>query len=222
MHLLILHQAMVFGGAERTTCNLLTMLDRSVVQRITFAAPDALRDLMPVAYDSHVNTADLIRHGWFASPESFDQDVEATAQLLREANADIALGMMHYSAALVVLAATNAGLGTKTIASFRGPLSEHIRRYEYGEERIAFLRQKVTRTAHLADRILVPSEGTADDTCTHFGAPRERTLVISNGIDAAAVRSASLAPAPGLEPLDDALPCFALPRDYPSKKSWSC
>ncbi|ESQ13833.1 MAG TPA: glycosyltransferase [Chromatiaceae bacterium] len=210
MHLLILHQASVFGGAERTTRNLLEMLDRSVVQRISFAAPDALRDLMPVAYDDYVNTANLIRHGYFVSPESLEQDIEATARLLGEAGADVALGMMHYSAALVVKATANAGLSTKTIASFRGPTSEYLSRYEQGTERIAFLRHTIADTSRLADRILVPSQGTADDTCTHFGAPRDRTIVIPNGIDAAAVRSASLSPATGLESLDSALPLLCV------------
>ena len=132
MHLLILHQAWLFGGAERTTANLLRHLDRGVIRRITLAAPAALRDLLPRDYDSYINTGTLMPHGWFVSRETLAADVDKTAGVLSDARPDVALGMMHYSGALATFGARRAGLSTKTIASFRGPISEYIRRHERG------------------------------------------------------------------------------------------
>ena len=206
MKLLILHQAAVFGGAERTTSNLLTHLDRSVVRHITLAAPEALRRLLPANYDAYVDTAELIQNGWFTTPARVDQDIDATVRLLREVQPDIALGMMHYCGCLVALASARAGLATRTIASFRGPLWEHIRRYETVDNHIAFLYRIVAQATAAADRVLVPSQGTAADTCEHFQADVARTVVIPNGIDAAAVRAAAAAPADGLERVPEHLP----------------
>ena len=62
MRLLILHQAWVFGGAERTTHNLISHLDRKVVHHLTLAAPAALRGYMPPLFDEFIDTAPLIRH----------------------------------------------------------------------------------------------------------------------------------------------------------------
>jgi len=206
MKLMILHQAVVFGGAERTTSNLLSYLDRSVVHHVTLAAPTALRRQLPSNYDAFVDTGPLIRNGWFTTPEALDADIEAAAALLRTVEADIALGMMHYSGCLVALGAPRAGHHTRTIASLRGPASEHIRRFETGNAHIAFLRRAVSQTTAAADRILAPSQGTADDHCLHFQASVERTVVIPNGIDAAATRYAAASPADGLEHLPAGIP----------------
>lgn len=206
MRLVIVHQAAVFGGAERTTSNLLSHLDRSVVKHVTLVAPAALRDLLPAAYDAYVDTGPLFRGGWFTTPESLDADIDAAVLLLRDLEADIALGMMHYSACLVALGVARGGLDTRTVGSFRGPTSEHIRRYERGADRIAFLHRVVGQTAAAADRILVPSQGTAVDTCEHFQGSVGRTVVIPNGIDAAAVRAAAAMPAKGMERLPVGMP----------------
>jgi glycosyltransferase involved in cell wall biosynthesis len=146
---------------------------------------------MPAAYDQFVDTAELIRHGWFASEDAVSADVSAASGLLADINPDVALGMMHYSSALVVLGATQARLPLRTIASFRGPLSEHITRYETGRDRIKFLTEIVSETSTLAHRLVVPSKGTADDACMHFGADPDRTLVIPNGIDLHAAQAAA-------------------------------
>jgi glycosyltransferase involved in cell wall biosynthesis len=201
LRLLILHQAWLFGGAERTTANLLRHLDRTVVQHITLAAPVALRDLLPSDYDAYVNTGPLMPHGWFLSPQAFAEDVVKAAGVLREARPDVVLGMMHYSAALATFGARQAGLPMKTVASFRGPLSEYIRRHERGLRRKLFLRVSIARTARRADRIIVPSRGTAWDTRVRFFGPGDRIDVIPNGIDADAVRALAAEPAPGLEQL---------------------
>ncbi|MGB4336750.1 MAG: glycosyltransferase [Chromatiaceae bacterium] len=206
MRLLILHQAGVFGGAERTTHNLLTHLDRQVVSHLTLAAPDALRAFMPERFDEFINTVSLIRHGWFHDIPSLRADVKATEALLRQARPDVVLGMMHYSAALVTFAARRLEKPPKVVGSFRGPIFEYIRRYERGFLRRLFLHTAITLTARLADCILVPSQGTGRDTRWRFFGTAKRIQVIPNGIDGALVRQAAEAPAPGMEQLPQNMP----------------
>ncbi|WP_245969493.1 glycosyltransferase [Thiocapsa rosea] len=177
---------------------------------ITLAAPAALRAFMPEVYDDFVDTAPLIRHGWFGSRESFKPDIEAGTMLIDEVRPDIALGMMHYSGAVIALGARRAHHRPRTAASFRGPISEYIRRYERGFGRLLFLRLVIGLAARAADRILVPSQGTADDTCRHFLGPRARTLVIPNGIDGVEVQVASREPVVGLEHLPPDLPMLCV------------
>lgn len=210
MRLLILHLATAFGGAERTTGNLLSHLDRRRVSHLTLAAPGALRPYLPERYDAFIDTSPSIRDGWFATPARLYADVRACARLLEQAQPDVALGMMHYSAALVAMSVRLAGLPTRTVASYRGPAYEYLRRYERGWRRLAFLRLAIGSTARLADRMLVPSEGTARELRRRFWGSPARTRVVLNGIDGPAVQSAALENAPGLERLPADLPLICV------------
>ncbi|NEX19234.1 glycosyltransferase [Thiorhodococcus mannitoliphagus] len=221
MRLLIFHLASVFGGAERTTQNLLRHLDRDVVNHVTVAAPAALRDLLASPMDSFVDTGPSIKRGWYSTPSDLLEDVRASARLIDQSQPDLILGMMHYSAALAVLGARAASVSTKTVASYRGPVFEHMRRYESGLRRNVFLRFAVGGTARLANRVVVPSEGTARELSRRFFGSRRRTVVIANGIDSDAVRTAARELAPELERLPRGLPrlCVAA-RLAPEKDLW--
>ena len=194
MHLAILHQAWIFGGAERTTRNLLSHLDRSAIHRLTLMAPEPLRAFMPDCYDDFVDTSGFIRHGWFGTRDNLRNDLSGTAALLAQVKPDLALGMMHYSAALLALARREDTPRLKRIGSFRGPIYEYIRRYESGWRRRLFLHTAIGMTARKADRIIVPSQGTARDTRRRFLGPARRIEVIPNGIDANEVRDLAEAP----------------------------
>lgn len=210
MHLLILHQAWVFGGAERTTSNLLSALDRQVVTRITVAAPGALQAFLPPAYDAFVDTAGQIRHGWFTTLADLARDQEAARALIEEIRPDLALGMMHYSAALVAAAGRHTHFGLRTIAGYRGPIFEYIRRYEVAPQRQAFLCDAIAEASRSVDRIVVPSAGTDADSAVHFGARSDKTVVIPNGIDAAAVARAAEASVPELAELSPRWPLLCV------------
>lgn len=203
MHLLILHLATVFGGAERTTSNLLNHLDRGAVQRLTLAAPAALREFIPPSYDAFIDTSSAIRRGWFTHARELWHEARATADLLAsvQPKPDIVLGMMHYPAALAVLGARLGRLQVKTIASFRGPAYEYLRRYERGRKRRSFLTLAIGATARLADGVIVPSQGTADELRRRFWGPKDRIQVIPNGIDLEEARRLAAEPAKGLEGL---------------------
>lgn len=206
MHLLILHQAHVFGGAERTTHNLISNLDRGVVRRLTLAAPAALRDQLPDRYDDYIDTSASIRSGWFNDVDTLQADVAATRDILNQVQPDLALGMMHYSAALVAFAARHSRQRTKSVASFRGPIYEYIWRYERKGWRRVFLRTAIALTARSAHRIIVPSAGTAQDSHRRFLAPIQRIRVIPNGIDVELTQRLATAHTDGIDALPPDLP----------------
>ncbi|MCK7491820.1 MAG: glycosyltransferase [Comamonadaceae bacterium] len=142
--------------------------------------------------------------GGFTTPGILYRDARTTGALLRDLAPDVALGMMHYASALVVLGARLARLRTRTVASYRGPFYEYMRRYERGFRRRLFLRAAVAGTALLADRVIVPSHGTAEELRRRFLTPAARTVTIPNGIDHAAVARTSGMPVPELNDLNGA------------------
>ncbi|MFO1420109.1 MAG: glycosyltransferase [Candidatus Competibacteraceae bacterium] len=191
-----------FGGAERTTANLLDHLDRSRIRRITMLAPAALRPYLPEAYDTFLDAGEYGLGGGFTIPGDLYRSARTTGTILRETTPDVALGMMHYASALVVLGARLAGIRMRTVASYRGPFYEYMRHHERGFRRRWFLRAAVTGTALLADRVIVPSRGTAGELRRRFLVPAARTLVIPNGIDLGAATSAAVESVPELADLD--------------------
>ena len=205
MKLLILHHAWVFGGAERTTFNLINYLDPGVVRNVVLAAPAELYPCMP-RRGEWVDSGPLIKQGMFSDLAGLREDVMATCHLLERVRPDLALGMMHYSAALVTLATRFSRYPVKSIASFRGPFYEYMSRYETGVRRRAFLRLAVSATARGAHALIVPSRGTAKEARRRFFAPSGRLHVIPNGIDHERVLALSKEPAGGLEALPAELP----------------
>ncbi|MBK8750401.1 MAG: glycosyltransferase [Candidatus Competibacteraceae bacterium] len=194
----------MFGGAERTTANLLHALDRRSIRRITLAAPKALQSLLPQQYDDFRDTSAYGLSGGFENGRKLLADVRGAAKLLRDVQPDLALGMMHYPSALVALGRRLGGGQIRIVASYRGPFYEYMRRHEQGFRRRLFLRAAVAGTALLADRVIVPSQGTADELHRRFLTPTGRILTIPNGIDFTAVTHAAREPAPELADFDQA------------------
>ena len=208
----------MFGGAERTTANLLQSLDRRAIGRVTLAAPGVLRSLLPQQYDEFRDTADYGLEGGFENSRKLLADVRRTARLLRELNPDLALGMMHYPSVLVTLGRRLNRGRMKTVASFRGPFFEYMRHHERGFRRRLFLRAAVASTARLADRVIVPSQGTADELRRRFLTPARQTVVVPNGIDFAEVARLSQQPASELADLPEGIPVLcAVARLTPEK-----
>ncbi len=192
----------MFGGAEQTTANLLRSLDRRTVRRVTLVTPQILRSLLPQEYDDFRDAADYGLGGGFANARKLWADVRGTARLLRDVQPDVALGMMHYPSALVALGQRFNGRRIKIVASYRGPFYEYMRCHERGFRRRSFLWAAVAGTAWSADRVIVPSQGTADELHRRFLTPHKRVAVIPNGIDFTAAAKAAQAPAPELADID--------------------
>lgn len=175
--------AMALGGAERTTSNLLRYLDRSRISHITLVAPASLQDYFTDGYDCFIDAIRYDLQCGFRNSRTLRSDCINFARIVRETAPDIVLGMMHYSSALAVFGAHYSRSRVKTIASFRGPFFEYMRRYERGLRRLMFLRAVVTGTALLADRVIVPSHGTKRELQRRFLGRPNKTVVVPNGID---------------------------------------
>jgi glycosyltransferase involved in cell wall biosynthesis len=189
-----LHLAFTFGGAEQTTRNLLEYLDRRKVHHITLAAPESLRQQLPERYDAFIDTDHYELFGGFESHHALLSSAKKVGAILSESGADIALGMMHYPAALVTLGAHSAKVRIRTVASFRGPFYEYMRHHEKDWRRRFFLRNAITITTLLADRIIVPSQGTQQELRRRFLGRKRKTIVIPNGIDTSAAQQAAKEP----------------------------
>lgn len=218
IHLLILHIAYCFGGAERATARLLQYLDRTIITRITLAVPNELRVLLPHHYDNFCDINAYGIGGGFIGSRKLFADVQRTAKLIDEIQPDIALGMMHYSAALIVLGKLFSNVKLKTIVSFRGPFFEYMRHHERGLRRRLFLHAAITATARLADSIIVNSQGTAIELQHRFFIPIRRIKLIPNGIDIKEVMRLSLQPILKLVNLPEKIPILcAIARLSPEK-----
>lgn len=187
-----------FGGAEQTTANLLSHLDRTRIKRITLAAPAVLRPYLPGTYDTFVDVSALGLHGGFTTPADLYRQARITGGLLRTAMPDVTIGMMHYASALVALGVWLVGVRTRVVVSYRGPFYEYMRHHEQGVRRKLFLWAVVAGAARLAERVIVPSRGTAEELRRRFLIPASRIGVIPNGIDLAAADSAAHASMPDL------------------------
>lgn len=190
MRLAILHIAGVFGGAERTTANLLAHLDRNRIAEVVVLSKAPLKAHFAHA-DRFVDLGQDGLNGWFADgTQALRRDARIVAERLREVRPDCVLAMMHYGSALLALARFY-GLRTRAVVSFRGPVYEHMRHFEQGLYRRGFLRTVIGATVRLTDRVIVPSVGTGEELIQRFLAPRHKVAVIPNGIDAAAVERAA-------------------------------
>lgn len=74
----------MFGGAERTTANLLQYLDRRKIRRITLAAPGVLRHLLPQQYDDFRDASAYGLTGGFEDGGKLLADGRRTAVLDRK------------------------------------------------------------------------------------------------------------------------------------------
>ncbi|NJN47580.1 MAG: hypothetical protein HC808_15115 [Candidatus Competibacteraceae bacterium] len=97
-----------------------------------------MRQHLPERYDAFVDTDQYELFGGFNNYHALITSAKTVGHIMRESGADIALGMMHYPAALVTLGARLAKLRIRTIASFRGPFYEYMRHHENGWRRRFF------------------------------------------------------------------------------------
>ena len=142
MRLAILHIAGVFGGAERTTANLLAHLDRNRIDEVVVLSMTPLEAHFSAA-DRFIDLSSDGLQGWFAGGlRTLHRDARIVAGRLREIRPDCVLAMMHYSSALLALARL-FGVHTHAVASFRGPVYEHMRYFEQGAGRRGYLRAAI-------------------------------------------------------------------------------
>ncbi len=179
--LVVVHVAGALGGAERTTVNLLSRLDRARFDPVRVIASALLRPALEPLSDTFVEAESLRLEGWFTTPARLRADATRLRAHLREWGPAVVLGMMHYGAAMAVGA--TRGLGMPVVASFRGPAYEYLRRYARDWREHGYTRLAIAHTARKAARVTVPSRGTGRELVRRFLAPPGRIRVVANGID---------------------------------------
>lgn len=184
--LLVLHLAGSWGGAERTTANLLERMPRRF-DRVVLAAPAFMAERITSGWDAHADTTELRLAVWFSTPSALFADARRVAAVIDRERPDVVLGMMHYSAAVAALALRLCRHRARLVASFRGPAWEYYRRYERGTPSGRLMYLATTLTGWLASRVVVPSTGVGDELVRRFRVPRRKVAVVPNGIDVEAV-----------------------------------
>ncbi len=183
--LLVVHLANAFGGAERTTLNILNGLTRQGFARVVVLAPEPMHVYWEPAADEVVDASPLGLAGWFVSPRRLRTDAQTLAQAIAAIRPDVILGMMHYMAVVAERAVRRLGTETRVVGSFRGPVFEHLRAYEPSRLRRLWIGWQLRRSGKRLFAITVPGPGTRTELLRHRVGTLERLQVIPNGIDPA-------------------------------------
>lgn len=188
--LTFLINSMEGGGAERAMANLLHHLEgRLPADRVDLV----LLDDLPVVQDlpAGVNVIKLDGRG------SMLRSARVLAGYFRTARPDLCISYLARSNSLNVLfSAINRH---RAVISERVQTTSHLSTSRAG----ALYRYITRRTYPRAHCVIAVSEGVADDLINHFEVPREKTRVIGNPIDGAALSRAATEP-----------PALALPRRF--------
>ena len=186
--LLYLHLAEEFGGAERTSYDLLALLSPEVFE-VTLIIPKRLHAFFSSIPSICVLFSEDIGISLeFDSSSSFSKNVKLTAAALRRHNPDIAFGSIHYSAALLAFAKKSFNLQTAVISGLHRPAAQYLKQFVPREEERAFLRNVFLSLCRISDLIIVPSNGVRDECVFDFQAEEEKIAVIPNGVDVRTIK----------------------------------
>lgn len=169
----------VIGGAETKTFNLIHSLDGFDKVLVTHH---------PISgFFSELKTKTYNLEGfncsnpYSLSPENVFAYANAIKKISSIENPDIVLGIMHYGALFVTVSKTLSFLKYNPVITIEGNISAYfktINRPPTLKERLllkyCFKKAKGT---------IVPSEGVREDIISKYGANREKTFTIYNGID---------------------------------------
>ena len=190
--LLFVLPTFVFGGAERTSLNLLTGIDKNKFRISLVTSKTIFKYFQDVDIEKFVALEDVGIDIWFNSWKRFIQDTKRIANLLRLENPDLAFGMMHYPSSLLVFAKHFYSLKTKVIASPRGPSTEYLRYFEGKLLRKMYLKGIFTFFCRYADGLVVASSGMREECIKDYHAFPERVKVIPNSVNSEEVRIKAL------------------------------
>jgi len=181
--LLFLLPSFTFGGAERTSLNLLGGIDKSRFRVCLVTSRKIFPYFEHIEIERFLAVEDLGIETWFCSFKTFIRDIRSIALLLKKEQPDLAFGMMHYPSALLVFAKKIFLRSAKVIVSPRGPSSEYLRHFEKKFFRKGYLNRIFNFFCKYADGIVVPSRGMKEECVGQFSADPEKVTVISNCVD---------------------------------------
>jgi glycosyltransferase involved in cell wall biosynthesis len=177
-----------FGGAERTSLNLLNGITRDKYRICLITSKNIFPYFEHLQPEKFIPLEELGTASWFGSFGSFLRDVKKTALLLKREKPDLAFGMMHYPSSLLVFAKKLNGLPVKVIASPRGPSTEYLRHFEKNFFRKAYLKRIFKYFCRNADKLVVASGGMKEECIRDYSADPLKIAVIPNSVDIEDIR----------------------------------
>ena len=181
--LLFLFPTFTFGGAERTSLNLLKSIDKNRFRIYLATSRNIYQHFQQIEIEKFIATEDLGLDVWFNSLKRFLSDVLKVASLLKKEKPDLAFGMMHYPSSLLVFAKKLYNLKVKIIVSPRGPSTEYLRHFEHKFLRKVYLKWIFSFFCRYADGIVVSSTGMKKECISDYHAIPDRVEIIPNSID---------------------------------------
>jgi glycosyltransferase involved in cell wall biosynthesis len=181
--LLFLLPTYTFGGAERTSLNLLNGIDKSRFRICLVTSKNIYQNFQNIDIEKFLSIEDLGMGVWFNSLRRFMHDMKKVVFLLKTEKPDIAFGMMHYPSSLLVFAKKLYGLDVKVIVSPRGPSTEYLKYFEKKFFRKIYLKGIFSFFCKYADGLVIASHGMKEECIRHFHADSARTIVIPNSVD---------------------------------------
>jgi glycosyltransferase involved in cell wall biosynthesis len=183
--ILVFHHSLIYGGAERTTSNLVSGLNPDRFEVYFLSQPEiwnSLRDNMAhfTYIPAHTNT-------WFGSFKDIKRDISFVGRVLKDRKPELALGVMPYAAFLLVAAKKLFRLKTKIIVSSRAPLSRVLtfvrKAWNLKSTGVLSLKFKFMLYCRFADAFISASKGSLEEHIRDFHVRRQMAFVIPNGID---------------------------------------
>ncbi len=181
--LLFLLPTFTFGGAERTSLNLLKGMDKNRFRIHLATSRNIYQYFERIEIEKFIAIEDLGLDAWFKSLKRFLSDVLKVASLLKTEKPDLAFGMMHYPSSLLVFAKKLYNLKVKIIVSPRGPSTEYLRHFEHKFLRKVYLKWIFGFFCRYADGIVISSAGMKKECIRDYHAIPDRVEVIPNSID---------------------------------------
>jgi len=172
-----------FGGAERTSLNLLRGMDKDRFRICLVTSKTMSGYFQNIDIEKIIAIENLGLDVWFNSAKRFVHDVRKIAIVLKEEKPDISFGMMHYPSSLLVFAKKFFQVKTNIIVSPRGPSTEYLKHFEDKLLRKALLRWIFGSFCRYADGVVVASSGMKNECVREYRAKPERVEVIPNSID---------------------------------------
>ncbi|MCI0469463.1 MAG: glycosyltransferase [Nitrospirae bacterium] len=188
LKILYLHPTFTFGGAERTSQNLLNGLDKERFHITLLTSKTIANQLLTPAVREVIYVEDIGMDIWFDGLRRLWKDIRIVSRILADKRPDIAFGMMHYSSTLLALAKKLFVRDAKIVASPRGPSSVYLETCFTKISDRLFLKCLFNAFCRFSDGIIVPSFGTKEDCVKHYGADSNRAAVINNGMDIDVIR----------------------------------
>jgi glycosyltransferase involved in cell wall biosynthesis len=181
--LLFVLPSFTFGGAERTSLNLLGGIDRNKIRICLVTSKNMFHYFQHIGVDKFLSIEDLGIDVWFHTLKRFIHDIRKVAFVLKTEHPDLAFGMMHYPSSLLAFAKKVYNLKVKVIVSPRGPSTEYLKYFEPTIYRRVSLKWIFGFFCRSADRIVVASTGMKEECVRDYHAIPENVEVIPNSID---------------------------------------